>query len=182
VSQENVELVRQGYAAWNRGDVESVIGAMDRRVEWHGHPRLPEPGPYVGREAVKAWFESVSDAWQSISVRPVAFAEAGDRVVVLVSIVGRGRGSGVEVQSGLDAHIWTIADGVIVNFRWLQGDEAARRANLSPQEAEVLRMRAGLDLPDPEIAERLRVREADVASIENAALAKVPLLAKQGTQ
>jgi ketosteroid isomerase-like protein len=182
VSQQNVEMIRRGYDAWNRGDVEAIVGVMDPQVQFRGHPRLPEPGPYVGREAVKRWFENARDAWETISVRPVAFEDADDRVVVLVSIAGRGRGSGVEVQSGLDAHIWTIAEGLVVSFRWLQGDEAAKRANLSPREAEVLRMRAALDLPDSEIAQRLRLSEAEVRSIAEVALAKVPLLAKQEGQ
>jgi hypothetical protein len=38
------------------------------------------------------------------------------------------RGSGVAVQSGVDAHVWTLANGRVITMRWLQGDDAAQLA------------------------------------------------------
>jgi ketosteroid isomerase-like protein len=180
VSEENVELVRRGYAAWNRGDVEAVVGTMGPQVELHGHGQLPEPGPHVGPEAAKRWFENLGDAWESISVHPVAFGEAGDNVIAVVSFSGRGRGSGVEIRSGLDAHIWTVEGGSVVRLVWLQGDEAARRADLSPQEVEVLRLRGELEMSDAEIASHLGLSGREVVSIAEGALAKIPKLAEAG--
>jgi uncharacterized protein len=180
VPTDNIELIRGGYVAWNRGDVESVAAILDEEVEWHGHPRLPEPGPYFGRDAVKRWLISLRSAWESISVHPLAFAESGDMVVVLVHITGQGRGSGVAVQSGVDAHVWEVADRRVIGMRWLQGDEAARRAGLSVREREVLRLRGAHDLSDSEIADRLGLSAAEVGSVAGAALGKLPLLAGEG--
>jgi ketosteroid isomerase-like protein len=178
VSSQNLELIRLGYEAWNRGEFDAILERLDPQVELRGHPQLPEPGPFIGREEVRRWFETLTDAWESISVTPIAFAEAGDSVVALVNIAGRGRGSGVEVESGVDAHVWTFAAGSIVGMRWLQGDEAARRANLSPRETEVLRLRVALERPDSEVAERLGLPEDDVQRVADEALAKLPLLAE----
>jgi ketosteroid isomerase-like protein len=131
---ENLELIRGGYTAWNRGDVDGVAAILDEDVEWHGHPRLPEPGPYFGRDAVRAWLDDLRGAWEEIEIHPFAFAESGDEVVALVQISGRGRGSGVEVQSGIDAHVWRIVGGRATRMRWLQGDKVAERLGLSPDE------------------------------------------------
>jgi uncharacterized protein len=182
VAAEDVELIRRGYAAWNSGDIDAVVDSLDHEVEWHGHPQLPEPGPFVGRDAVRRWFEIVSDAWESISVRPLAFAEAGDDVVVLIHIAGRGRGSGVEVASGVDAHIWTVVGGSVTRLRWLQGNEAAKRVALSDLATEVLRLRVELDLPDSAIAQRLGLAETQVAEAAEEALAKMTLLAEGGDE
>ena len=182
MATDNVELVRQGYAAWNRGEVDEIVDAFDEDVEWHGHPRFPEPGPYIGREAVRRWLDDLGGAWEEISVHPLAFAERGDEVVVLVHITGRGRGSGLEVGSGIDAHVWTVRDGRILRMRWIQGDEVARRAELSDREREVLRLRITQDLGDRQIAERLRLPAEEVQSLADAALAKLPLVAGSGSE
>jgi ketosteroid isomerase-like protein len=131
---DNLELIRGGYAAWNRGDIDGVATILDEQVEWHGHPRLPEPGPYFGRDAVKGWLDDLRGVWEEIEIHPLAVAESGDKVVVLVQLSGRGRGSGVEVQSGIDAHVWTLAGGRATRMRWLQGDKVAEGLNLAPDE------------------------------------------------
>ena len=178
MASENVELIRRGYEAWNRGELEAILERLDPQVEWHGHPRLPEPGPIFGREQVRSWFEALREPWESVSIVPIAFAESDDMVIALVQISGRGKGSGVTVESGIDAQLWTLREGSVVRMRWLQGDEGARRANLSRQETELLRMRLALKRPDSEIAERIGLAEEDVEAAAEQALAKLPLLAE----
>jgi ketosteroid isomerase-like protein len=178
VSHANVELIQSGYKAWNEGDIDAVLRTLDPEVEWHGHPRLPEPGPFAGREAVGRWFASVREALEALAVSPLAYVEAGNSVVVPVHITGRGRGSGVEVESGVDAHIWTFAGGRIVRFLWLQGDETARRARLTRAEGELLRLRAATDLADAEIAERLDLTPGELVAVSEEAIAKLGVLAE----
>jgi hypothetical protein len=48
-------------------------------------------------------------------------------VVALFQLRGRGRGSGVEVASGHDAHVWTLQDGKVVAVKWYQGSADALR-------------------------------------------------------
>jgi ketosteroid isomerase-like protein len=45
--------------------------------------RWPEPGPFVGREAIMRQWENVREAWNADVVEPISdFIDAGDRVVV----------------------------------------------------------------------------------------------------
>jgi ketosteroid isomerase-like protein len=137
VATDRVELIRSGYEGWNRGDDESLAAALADDVELHGHPRLPEPGPHVGRDTVRSWLADLRVAWEEISIHPLAFTEAGDDVVVLINITGRGKGSGVEVRSGVDAHVWTFAeDGQIVRMRWIQGNVVAQRIGVPPSQVQ----------------------------------------------
>ena len=53
----------------------------------------PEPGPYVGREAVMRQWGQIRDAWDSDALEPIGdFIDAADRVVVRHIYRGAGHG------------------------------------------------------------------------------------------
>ena len=52
MSQENAETVRRAFEAWNAGDVDAVREAFDPDVIMRAPEGWPEPGPFVGRDAV----------------------------------------------------------------------------------------------------------------------------------
>jgi ketosteroid isomerase-like protein len=162
VSQENLELVRRLYAAWSAGDIAGATSAFARDVEWHGHPRLPEPGPFRSREEVERWMTQFREAWGELSADPVELVDAGDSVVALVHMSGRGRGSGVEVRGGVDVHVMTFENGEVTYFRIYPGDFLLEHADLSEADFEllILRVQEGLDLA--EIAEQLGISESEV--------------------
>jgi ketosteroid isomerase-like protein len=167
VSLENVELVRGYYDAWNGGDVDAVVAALASDVEWHGHPRLPEPGPYRGRGQVERWMDQFREAWGELSAEPVELLDAGESVVALVHMKGRGRGSGVEVRGGVDVHVMTLGPDGVTFFRIYPGDVAADRARLDDRQMEVVVLRVTEGLEEPAIAARLGISESEVASILN---------------
>ena len=43
MSEENVEIVRRAYEAWNEGGPESIKRFMAENVEFHDPPNLPDP-------------------------------------------------------------------------------------------------------------------------------------------
>ena len=127
MSQNNVDLVRRGYDAWNSGDIDAVISLVHPDVEWVGYTHIPESGNLRGRDEVRAWLERFLDAWEEMDVQIVEVIEAEDKVAALVSLTGRGKGSGVEVKGGVDAHVWTILDGNVVAVTLYQGTTDALR-------------------------------------------------------
>ena len=50
----NAVIVRRGYEAFNRGDLETLTGLFGDDVSWHTPGRSPLAGDVVGREAVFA--------------------------------------------------------------------------------------------------------------------------------
>jgi ketosteroid isomerase-like protein len=115
MSQENVEIVRRGYDAWNSGDLDAFLQDLDPNVEWH----LPEGGLNVGirrgREAIRQLVEDFLDIWDDLRVEPERFFERGDQIVVFIRIRGRGKGSGVEMENRA-AHVATVRSGKVVRL------------------------------------------------------------------
>jgi ketosteroid isomerase-like protein len=55
-ADENVELVRRGYEAFNSGDMETLTEIFDENASWHTPGRGPLAGDHQGREATFAYF------------------------------------------------------------------------------------------------------------------------------
>jgi ketosteroid isomerase-like protein len=124
-SESAVALVRRGYEAWNRGDVEGVLAFLDPEIEWRGYTHIPESGALEGREEVREWLERFLDAWEELEIEVTEVLEAGDQVVALVGFRALGKGSGIQVEGGVDAHVWTVRGGHAVAVTFYQGTRDA---------------------------------------------------------
>ena len=99
MSQENIELLRAFFAAWNAGDMDALRELHDPDVIMQAPKGWPEPGPEVGRDAVMRQFEQLRATWDADSVEPISdFIDAGDRVLVrfIWHTAGQGPGSHLE--------------------------------------------------------------------------------------
>ncbi len=110
MSQENVELIRTAYAAFSRGDVDAMLQVCDPEVEC----QLPQgglnAGTLRGHQALRAFLESYVESFESFQIEPEEIKDAGDRVLVFLRVLGRGRGSGADVEVR-PAHLWTMQSG-----------------------------------------------------------------------
>jgi len=115
VSQENVELVRSIYADWERGDYVST---------WWAHPDIewvradgPEPGSWTGADQmVEQWrvFLATWEDWQTNP--PASYRELDEeRVLVLDHPGGRGKASGMEMES-IGATIFRVRSGKVAQI------------------------------------------------------------------
>ena len=109
--REYVDLVREGYEAWNRGDRQWVLEHMDPAVEWVTSPDDPDPSTYVGYEGVERFWEQWRGAVGQLSFDPEEFIPAGEHVVVVARRIGKGEHSGIE-----------IADRVVQVFTFRESD------------------------------------------------------------
>ena len=55
-ARENAEVVRRGYEAFEKADIETLTELMDENASWHTPGRSPVAGEYQGRDAVLAQF------------------------------------------------------------------------------------------------------------------------------
>jgi len=96
MSQENVEIVRSIYAAWERGDHSSA--------EW-AHPEIeyvaadgPAPGSSTGLAGMAEVFRDWLSVWEEWRVEAEDYRELdGERVLVLFHFSARGKTSGLDV-------------------------------------------------------------------------------------
>jgi ketosteroid isomerase-like protein len=128
VTEDKVDVVRRLYALWNEGDLDEAVGYLDPEVVAIGHPELPDPGPVHGRDAVGDWVDGLLEAWDEVAIDVEQVIDAGDQVVAVFHVSGRGKGSGVEVRSGRDAHVWTFRGEKVIGLRWYQGTVDALKA------------------------------------------------------
>jgi uncharacterized protein len=118
MSQENVEIVRRGFEAWNAGDMDAWRELLDPGVIWRGPEGWPEPGPYAGREAVMRQGEQLRETWDADSFQLISdFIDVGDRVAV--RFIWQGAGHGPESNIELTG-AYTVRKGRIValEFFW----------------------------------------------------------------
>src|SRR4051795_11065765 len=93
MSQENVEIVKAAFEAWNAGDMDAFRELLHPDVILRPPEGWPEPGPFVGREAVMREWEQARDVWDTDTLEPAgSFVNGADRVVVRVVWRGVGRG------------------------------------------------------------------------------------------
>jgi ketosteroid isomerase-like protein len=96
MSQENLEVARAVFEAWNAGDMDAWRELHHPDVIMRNPEGWPEPGPFVGREAVMRNFEQAREIWDTDTVEPTSdFIDAADRV--LVRMIWRGAGHGNEL-------------------------------------------------------------------------------------
>jgi ketosteroid isomerase-like protein len=126
MSQENVEIVRAGLQAWNAEDMDALRELYDPEVSWRGPEGWPEPGPFVGRDAVVRQLEQLRETWDADTLEPIDdFIDAGDRVVV--KLVWRGVGHGPELNLELTG-VYTVRDGRICGLEFSQDHAEALEA------------------------------------------------------
>ena len=115
MSQENVEIVRRVYEAFNREGLDAAFEHLHPDFEYDLSAAIgPYAGIYSGRETVRKMLEDFFSAWEYMHVEPEEFIEVGDdRVLVPTRGRGRGKGSGIEIE-GRPSAIWTVRDGQLI--------------------------------------------------------------------
>jgi uncharacterized protein len=123
MSKENVERLKEGYEAFNRGDIETAFQNFDQGIAWHATgSQIPASGEYLGLDAVRAdWLKDVAAGYDEFSVQPEQFLDGGDHVVVLGK--GHTKLKNGATADGLVAHIWKYNGDKIVEA-WFFGDSA----------------------------------------------------------
>ncbi len=132
MSEENVETIRRGYALFAAGDFEAVGALFSADAEITDTGGLGVAGSAAGTRRGHEGFlrstEEALEAFEDFRVEPEDFIDAGDVVVVPVRISGRGRGSGVEMETRL-AHLWALrGDGKVVRSEIYRTTEEALEA------------------------------------------------------
>jgi ketosteroid isomerase-like protein len=96
MSHENVELVRAGFAAFERNDVSQLLDLMaDDLVVYRADP---DGATFHGKEG---YFEAIADwagGFGDWSMVPEDFIDAGDSVVARVRQTARFKASGISVE------------------------------------------------------------------------------------
>jgi ketosteroid isomerase-like protein len=134
MSQDNVEIVRQVYAAAARRDTPMVLTLYDAEVELDPS-RLQfaglaggDAGIYRGHDGLRSFFREWHEAWGVIEYDFEELIDAGGEYVIsVVTRHARGRASGAEVERPF-ALVWTLHGNKVVRVVWFLSRSEALEA------------------------------------------------------
>ncbi len=137
MSLENVEIVREGFEAFNSGAIERILAFADPDFEAIVPPELSaEPDTYRGHDGIRRYFKSFQDAMDEIRFEPERFWDAGTCVVADVRITAKGRQTAIPVVQRI-AQVWRIRDGRALSVRsYILLAEALEAAGLADDAAD----------------------------------------------
>jgi ketosteroid isomerase-like protein len=116
MTEKNVALIQQAYAAWNRAGLDAFSEYWAEDARWQSIPGAPDDrGPMRGWSHVRAYLEDWLETFDDFRVEPVELIDAGaGRVVAVLRYSGHIRHSDMEVP-GLLAALFVVRHGRIVD-------------------------------------------------------------------
>ena len=113
--QENVQIVKDAFAAIGRGDMQGLLALSAEGIEWIIPGKWPLAGTHRGHAGVADLFQKASEMVETSS-EPREFVAQGDRVLV----VGFSRGRVKATNRAFEDH-WvfaiTVRNGKVTNIR-----------------------------------------------------------------
>ena len=115
---QNTDVLKQGYEAYGRGDLEAAMENWHDDVRWEGSgsSRVPGNGVHEGKQAIAGTLQQVAEAYDTFTVEPDEFIEDGDTVVTL--------GHGTVAKGGRSeqvpfVHVWRFEGGKVKRVQLL---------------------------------------------------------------
>lgn len=134
--QENVEVARRVYEAFNRGDLDAMVADIAPDAEYVSTGTIPGfAGAYRGHEGLRRFLSWFREEFDEPHIEVHEIIEAGDRLLVSLTMRGRGKQSGADVSW----HVWhvvTVRDGRFVRGQgFTSSAEALQAVGLSERDA-----------------------------------------------
>ena len=109
MSQENVKIVRAAYEVWdllrwnlessNPGDEEKALALIHPEIVVDATRNVFNPATYAGMEGLRRMQADTNEVWEEVRTEGLEFFDAGDRVVVIGRLVGKGKGAALRSNS-----------------------------------------------------------------------------------
>lgn len=129
LTQGNVAIVRRAYEAFRERDVEQLMSIATPDFVLRASAAT-DGGEHHGPRAMEEILQAIRDRWEDFRLEPLEFYESGNRVLVLGTILTRGKDEeGIASTAG---QVWTLEDGKVVLLEaFLDSDSAIRAAGLT---------------------------------------------------
>jgi ketosteroid isomerase-like protein len=131
MSQENVERLNAVMDAVNTRQAEALQALLAPDAQIVPIRAALEDVMYSGPKAAEDWFAALSESWEEMRAEVHEFRDAGDRVVALGRLYGRGRTSGADFDVEA-ASVAEFRDGFVTRLHMYRSvAEALADAGLS---------------------------------------------------
>ena len=105
MSNQNIEVTKKGYAAFNAGDLETALSVFADTVQWTIGGQSVISGTYHDKHELSGLLAQLGQ--KSTSVKTKTFLADGDYVVVLTEVTAGG-------ETSEEADVFEFRDGKIV--------------------------------------------------------------------
>jgi uncharacterized protein len=122
MSQENVEIVRRAYEAFNRRDLPAILDRIHPDVELQTTVET-----HHGHAGVEDWVERADEVFDSLVMTVEETIDLDDHVVAAVREQAGGKGSGIDIDQRF-THVWTVQAGRVVRLQAFTERSAALKA------------------------------------------------------
>ncbi|HJV53321.1 MAG TPA: nuclear transport factor 2 family protein [Noviherbaspirillum sp.] len=131
--QDNVQLVKQGYDAFQRGDIQRLLQLFADDIEWtlDKVEQIPFSGKRRGKEQVAEFFKLLDENMHALQFEPQQFIAQGDKVVVLGHYVWSVKSTDRRIDSDW-AHVFTVQNGKVAGMREYTDTAASAAAFREP--------------------------------------------------
>ena len=80
--EQAIRVLREAYAAFNRGDIAAAVEPLDPHIEWTEPAEFPGGGTYSGHAGVTTYLTQSRAAWAECTSEPEHCIRAVDRMVM----------------------------------------------------------------------------------------------------
>ena len=114
---DNITLVQNMYAAFGRGDIQTIMGHLAPNVEWtlNGPTEIPYSGKKSGPDQVLTFFEALATTQEDQKLTIDEYIAQGDRVATVGRYSATVKATGKRID-GPVAHIFTVRNGKVIRF------------------------------------------------------------------
>ena len=130
MSTDGEEAARKFAYAVTSGDCDAAVALCHPEVEFYSVLGISGRA-YLGHDGIRRYFDDVASAWREWRVEVERITEGADgRVAIVMTMHARGKGSGATLAERT-AHIWTLADGMLLrNEPYREPEQALRDLGL----------------------------------------------------
>ena len=117
--QDNVEIVKQSFVAFQRGDMQTVLNLCADDIEFR-HPMSTAIWPWAGQHRGRAQLAALAAGFWEVEefeqFEPQEFIAQGDTVVAIGVYSGVAKANGQRARSDW-AMVFNLRDGKVARFR-----------------------------------------------------------------
>jgi len=112
----NSELLRAGYDAWNRDDVDAWVDLLHPEIRIQTSGMFPDlASEYVGGDHARKFWRQMHEPWETFRIDVEHVEDEGDWAIASIRFRGRGADSGVEVDMRFGMAM-RVQDGLAVEL------------------------------------------------------------------
>jgi ketosteroid isomerase-like protein len=129
LAESDVDLMREGFAAFEEKGVEGLIPFLHADFEMTTPPGLAaEPDTYRGHDGIRRYFQSFYEVMDDIRFEVLEYEDLGEGRVLMPSILrARGQTTGIEVEQQV-TQVWEVRGGLAARCHVFASSAEARAA------------------------------------------------------